>query len=281
MADRWLYVRFDEGELGKMAADEPARVELIRTTKPDRERPDCEVTVYSFLEIRELDDEHRAFFQVKHVPAVIVRTSVIGDETYRRVEDLRSDRDGSANNFQLTVDKGERTARFGPKGIIMVRPDECRGRGIGSYAFGKVVEWGKENYPDCSPLPLELAYRDAADPENRDRRNRFYERFGFRMQYHNSENKNTGHAVIENLGLLKNPGALGKVEVLSLQDAFRGLLKKQGENEDANRRLEKAVHGLDADLEGAELGIQRRNKVIGLLLLLLAAALFLRLHGYI
>jgi GNAT superfamily N-acetyltransferase len=281
MADRWLYVRFDERELEKMVADEPGRVELIRTTAPDRERPDCEVTVYSFLEIRELDDEHRAFFQVKHVPAVSVRTSVIGDETYRRVEDLWADRDASANNFQLTVDKGERTARFGPKGMIMVRPDECRGRGIGSYAFGKVVEWGKDNYPDYSPLPLELAYRDAADPENRDRRNRFYERFGFRMQYNEPESKNTGKAVIDKLGLLENPDALGKVEVLSLQDAFRGLLKEQGENEDTNRRLEKAVRELSADIESTELGVQRRNKVIGLLLLLLAAALFLRLYGYV
>jgi GNAT superfamily N-acetyltransferase len=281
MADKWLYVRFDESELAKAVADESAGVELIRTTAPDRERPDCEVTVYSFLEIRELDDEHRAFFQVKHVPAVSVRTSVIGDETYRRVEDLWADRNASANNFQLTVDKGERTARFGPKGMIMVRPDECRGRGIGSYAFGKVVEWGKENYPDYSPLPLELAYRDAADPENRDRRNRFYERFGFRMQYNESERKNTGKAVIDKLGLLQNPGALGKVEVLSLQDAFRGLLKEQGENEDTNRHLEKAVRELSADLESVDLGVRRRNKIIGLLLLLLAAALFLRLYGYV
>lgn len=281
MGNRWLYVTFDEGKLERAVAAIPARLELIRTTAQDRERPERMVTVYSFLEVRELDEEGYAFFQVKHVPAVKVETTGAGDETYRRIEYLRENRDGWPNNFQLTIDKGERTARFGPKGWIMVQPDECKGRGIGSYAFGKVVGWGKENYPDYSPLSLELAYKDAEDPENRDRRNRFYERFGFEMRYDNPEKKNTGKAVIDKLALLGTHGALEKVDVLSLEDTFRDLLKEQGKNEETNRRLENVVRGLRDELNAAELSIRRRNMIIGILLFVLAGAFLLHWYGYV
>ena len=281
MGNRWLYVTFDEGMLERAIAAKPARVELIRTTAPGRERPERTVIVYSFLEVRELDEGGYAFFQVKHVPAVKVETTGVGDGTYRRVEYLRENRDGWPNNFQLTIDKGERTAMFGPKGWIMVQPDECKGRGIGSYAFGKVVEWGKEKYPDYSPLSLELAYRDAEDPENRNRRNRFYERFGFEMRYNNPENKNTGKAVIDKLALLETHGTLEKVDVLSLEDTFRELLKEQDKHQDTNRRLENAVRRLRDELNAAELSVRRRNMIIGIMLFVLVAAFLLHRYGYV
>lgn len=218
---------------------------------------------------------------MKHVPAVKVETTGVGDGTYRRVEHLRENRDGWPNNFQLTIDKGERTARFGPKGWIMVQPDECKGRGIGSYAFGKVVKWGKEKYPDYSPLSLELAYRDAEDPENRDRRNRFYERFGFEMRYDNPEKKNTGKAVSDKLALLETHDTLEKADVLSLEDTFRELLKEQDKQEDTNQRLENAVRQLHDELNAAELSVRRRNMIIGILLFLLTAAFLLHRYGYV
>ncbi len=101
MADKWLYVGPEEGDLERAVADRPARVALIRTTAPDRERPEWAVTVYSFLEIRELDGEHYAFYQVKHVPAVKVETTGTGDEAYRRIEYLRENRDAWFNNFRI------------------------------------------------------------------------------------------------------------------------------------------------------------------------------------
>lgn len=279
----WLYVSFDEGNLEREISDKPARLELVKTIKPDRESPWRTVTVFSFLEIRELDNERYAFFQVKHVPAAKIEARVIGEKVHKRVEHMRENRDAWDNNFQLTIDKGERTARFGPKGWIMVQPNECKGRGIGSYAFGKVVAWGKENYPDYSPLPLELSARDATnpyDPENRGRRNRFYERFGFEMRYDDPGTKNSGKAIVDKLSLLSVPDPAGKLEVLSVEDTLRELLTKQEEIERDNERLEHLTRELRGRIQGYESSAARRNKIIVLLMSVLAAVFLLWRYGY-
>lgn len=101
------------------------------------------------------------------------------------------------------------------------------------------------------------------------------------MRYDNPENKNTGKAVIDKLALLETHGALEKVDVLSLEDIFRGLLKEQDKNEDANRRLENAVGRLRDELKAAELSVRRRNMIIGILLCVLAAAFLLHRYGYV
>lgn len=280
----WLYVSFDEGKLEREVADKPARLELVKTVKPDRDRPWQTVTVFSFLEIRELDNERYAFLQVKHVPAVKIEASVIGEKVHRSVKRLRENRDAWANNFQLTIDKGERTAKFGPKGWIMVQPDECKGRGIGSYAFGKVIAWGKEHYPDYSPLPLALSPRDATDPhdpENRDRRNRFYERFGFEMRYDDPGTKDSGKAVAGRLSLLSVPDPAGKLEVLCVEDTLRELLTRQEEIERNSERLEHLNRDLRERIRVYESSAAWRNKIIALLLTVLVAAFLVWRYGYI
>lgn len=281
----WLWASCSESELERVIVDIPARLELIRTTKPSKERPERTVTIYSVLEIREFDSEDCAFFQLKHVPAIQIETTYIGDETYRSVKVFDENRDAWANNFQLTINKHHKTAQFGPKSWIMVQPCECKGRGIGSYAMGKVVAWGKEKYPDYSPLPIDLSTRDGNnlnDPENRDRRNRFYERFGFEMNYHNSETKISGKALIEKLSVLSVPDStLEKIEVLSMEDTLKELLTQRNEHERIVTHLSRANHELDADVQNKNLSIVRRNKIIAFLIFLPVAAFVLWWYGYI
>lgn len=72
-------------------------------------------------------------------------------------------------------------------GEVMVKLYDLHGLHIGTYLFHKVVHWAKGFDPGCRVVPISLSRVDAKDPENKKRRNRFYENFGLRFNYR-SEN---------------------------------------------------------------------------------------------
>ena len=71
-------------------------------------------------------------------------------------------------------------------GYVVIEDEELRGWRIGSYCFNVVVEWAKRHFPNSEVLTIQLRSDDAVGP-NKSRRNRFYEQFGIRFAYTESE----------------------------------------------------------------------------------------------
>jgi GNAT superfamily N-acetyltransferase len=67
-------------------------------------------------------------------------------------------------------------------GRIDIQVAELRGLGLGSLFMSFVVDWIKTK-PDVPVAAIDLSIDDARTCTERDRRNRFYERLGFRFQY--------------------------------------------------------------------------------------------------
>ena len=75
-------------------------------------------------------------------------------------------------------------------GRIELAGDSLRGIGIGSLLMLPLVRWIKSR-PEAVPVAnIYLAGEDAITPEERDRRNRFYEKLGFTFSY--SDDKTRG-----------------------------------------------------------------------------------------
>jgi hypothetical protein len=61
-------------------------------------------------------------------------------------------------------------------GNVMIQTTALRGHRIGTHLMNEIVEWAMQ-WPDASVMPIMLAAIDAG-PDNRERRNKFYENFG-------------------------------------------------------------------------------------------------------
>jgi GNAT superfamily N-acetyltransferase len=66
-------------------------------------------------------------------------------------------------------------------GAVFLDPPKLRGQRVGTYLMSEIVAWAKQ-WPDAVVLPIELV-EGQAQGENKDRRNRFYERYGLVFEY--------------------------------------------------------------------------------------------------
>lgn len=74
-------------------------------------------------------------------------------------------------------------------GRIELEGASLRGIGIGSLLMLPLVRWIKSR-PEAVPVAnIDLAGEDATTPEERDRRNRFYEKLGFTFHYSNDKTR--------------------------------------------------------------------------------------------
>lgn len=74
-------------------------------------------------------------------------------------------------------------------GMVVVDPEWLRGLHIGTYVFNLLIAWAKDAYSDFEVVPIKLLINQARSDEDRDHRNRFYERFGFRFLFSDSEQR--------------------------------------------------------------------------------------------
>ena len=72
---------------------------------------------------------------------------------------------------------------------VIVEIERIRGQRFGTYLMDEIVTWAKR-WPEASVLPVHLLEGQAYE-ENKDRRNRFYERFGIEFDYAD-DNKKAG-----------------------------------------------------------------------------------------
>ena len=92
--------------------------------------------------------------------------------------------DFTMNYFQFSVYKDETinnlVARLEPKGWVMLDP-EIRGKQIGSLMMALLIEMAQKEFPDADLLDVSLSSVDCNNPINCKRRNRFYEKFGWKI----------------------------------------------------------------------------------------------------
>jgi hypothetical protein len=69
-------------------------------------------------------------------------------------------------------------------GSVMMNFEQLRGLHLGTYMFSKIVKWAKQFDPTCVINSITVAFIDAINEENKLRRNKFYENFGFEFEYH-------------------------------------------------------------------------------------------------
>jgi hypothetical protein len=67
-------------------------------------------------------------------------------------------------------------------GRIDIQIPALRGLGLGSIFMYWLIGWIKER-PNVPVVPIDLCIEDARTPEERDRRNRFYERLGLKFAF--------------------------------------------------------------------------------------------------
>lgn len=103
-------------------------------------------------------------------------------------------------------------------------PEELRGRHLGTFAMSEVVRWAQQ-WPEAAIESITLADGDG-DPENKERRNRFYEQFGLRFTY-DDERRKAGRSLPMTAADLVDTGAWeGQVKEHRLLETFSKHLER-------------------------------------------------------
>lgn len=227
--------------------------------------------LYLLIETREYEGEHNAIFQVRADPIILIK-----NDGYHRSKSFAERNDGWPNSFQLTVDKHSREVRFGPSGNIMIWPAECRGLGIASYAFGKLIRWAQEKYPDYKVLPVKVEAVDAA-PDNKERRNHFYEKHGLTGKFRDPGEKSGVFTCAGVMALIPHEPSTG-VEVLDVKKFACNLLKDAQESKHEAARLQSWA---EREQQRAEELVRKsgvKNRFIIALIILVACLCWILYH---
>ncbi|HET6844945.1 MAG TPA: hypothetical protein VFK06_25160 [Candidatus Angelobacter sp.] len=154
------------------------------------------------------------------------------------------------NSIEITVDREERTAKFGPRGNIKL-DGELRSLGIGSYLMAQVILWAQQRYPDFSVTPGDLSPVDAGTPEAQARRNGFYAKHGFDFVWKDAEHT-TGQFYKDRLDQLHGCWHEDKVREFSVDE----LVAKQASQWEQISALARENSFLESGLKRAD----RKNR---------------------
>ncbi len=148
-----------------------------------------------------------------------------------------------SNTIELTVDRKERVAKFGPTGSILV-DRELRSRGLASYLMAKVILWGIQNYPDFRVDRGRLCPLDetATGPKHA---SFFYRKRGFDIEW-DDDSKDTGHFSKDRIDQLNAEWNKLKVQELSADNLLRehvAILEKNTKLQASNAMLERLWQG--------------------------------------
>lgn len=187
-------IYFHENELRNAVADIEPRTKIfeIPFDHPVIEENQSSNKVRSTLtvafEFREYHFEKMAIYQIRFIPLIRITNDAFDEIIPSYPKKYKMHR-GSApsDSFHLTVNKSAESVKFGPKDYIVIADNDMRGLGIGSYAFGELIRWAKPTMPEFAVDHVKVASVDARDPVNHLRRNRFYEKHGFRGNFSDPE----------------------------------------------------------------------------------------------
>lgn len=181
--------------------------------------------------LEETVNEHISHCSVRLIP--LTRTSISLETPYTSKHTTFP----SQPYFDLKLDHRNKTATFATRCDVII-PEELRGFGLGSYAFSRLIEWGKTQQPSYRVGKLRLANTDAQTDEARDRRNRFYRKHGFEFEFYDPDFK-TGFCFSDSVANLRPEINPDKVSVLDLFTEMQNLIisKEKLTKENAQRKL--------------------------------------------
>jgi GNAT superfamily N-acetyltransferase len=119
---------------------------------------------------------------------------------------------------------GEEPADLSLTGGAVEVPYPLRGKGIGTYFMNEVVTWGKQ-WPDAEVRQIKLSPRDGT-PENKDRRNRFYEQFGLKLIFSDPEHRGGRSSVIKSADLNTVDSWMTRVRTRTVDEFISDLLQQ-------------------------------------------------------
>lgn len=136
------------------------------------------------------------------------------------------------NSIQVVVDVENSTARFGPTSQISM---QYPGVGLGSALMTTVIRWLKTKFPEAKVLPGSLSSAQAT-PDNKQRRNEFYQSHGFDMTYNDVEMR-SGSFKKDRAGDLLDDKPL-KGPDMHLDDIFRLYFRAHETSKSQERHIE-------------------------------------------
>lgn len=136
-------------------------------------------------------------------------------------------------------------------GAVFLDLPGLEGNRIGTYLMNEIVKWTKNNCPNSYVLPIELR-EEQAYGENRERRNRFYERFGIVFEFTDRERK-VGRSKRMQVKDLKTVDTWQQnITVYSVEDVLSNMLQEQRGLHSKIRSLESLCERLYAWRQDAE-----------------------------
>ncbi|MGY6564208.1 MAG: hypothetical protein ACXIU5_05665 [Halomonadaceae bacterium] len=139
-------------------------------------------------------------------------------------------------------------------GYFVVDPGWLAGRGIGTFFMNEIVRWVKQ-WPEASVMPVELLESDAHGV-NKERRNRFYENFGFVFDYEDGRRVSGQSIPMKARDLIplsdhKNQLLQDKLERCELGEFLSGLVRDVRTLELERWGLQNQLASCDSELEAA------------------------------
>lgn len=105
-------------------------------------------------------------------------------------------------------------------GYVVVDPPQLQGLHIGTYIFNLIIEWAIANFPSYGVIPIMLRAEQSLDPENKIRRNLFYDNFGFCISY-TDEAHATGHSLEDLLASQLNTRKTWEENIVIIDETAR------------------------------------------------------------
>jgi GNAT superfamily N-acetyltransferase len=150
--------------------------------------------------------------------------------------------------FDLTLTHaGEDSfAKFAYGADVWLPPD-LRGRGLGDYAFLKLIEWGMRRAPTYRVNDLKMGTADARTDTERDQRNGFYERLNFTPDFAGDPERRGGWYKAASLSVLTPHLNPKKIRVLDVREALRQPYREYRELLSKNNALKITVDDCRVD----------------------------------
>ena len=163
-------------------------IEYITANKL-KDNDELEYTVDLLLAYNTVDSDGYPDIEKMEVQVFpISKKTKIGDRMFVTSIGKRS---SNYETFDLVINHKDKKATFFHWDIIL--PEDVRNCGVGRYAMSKLIDWGNKRVPEYIVGKLKLSSVDAGTDEQRDLRNSFYEKLGFKLHFPNDETKRDGY----------------------------------------------------------------------------------------
>lgn len=248
--DKIMILNFQETELEHEVRQVPARTEIfaIPATRSANDFDSRDQLISGTLTVafehRERHLDSHSIYQIRFLP--LYRnddTDVI--KAFGSTKSYTPRRSGWYDSFHLLVDRKSEQVRFGPRGNIMIYDSDLRGLGIASHAIGQLIRWAQASYPHFTVQPVGVGFADAEDPVNRERRNHFYEKHGFRGVFTDGSRSVGKYSVDAVSDLIVSPLPGGWV----IHDLPELLIKLLEENYEKNQEVARVLQQHSSDWE--------------------------------